>query len=112
MLPEVASLGDGGVGDDPGEVGLGLHILEHSVHPHFHSHPPVMVGAVLHHLQVLLGLLDLLHQLTLFLGELEVDIAVDVVVAVLAGDVVLAGEQAQYFQISQFPIIGADKSKN
>ena len=93
MLPEVAGLGDGGVGDDPGEVGLGLHLLEDCVHPDFHRHTAVLVGPVLDHLHVLLSLLDGLHQLPLPLGELEVDVAVHLVLAVLPGDVVLAGQQ-------------------
>ena len=86
---------EGGVGDDPVEVGLAPNLLEDAPLVHSHRDPSRLVSSILEGLAGHLGQLDLLHQLASPRGELEGDKAVHPVVDKLRGLLVLAGEECR-----------------
>ena len=81
---------EGGVGDDPGQVRLGLHLLEHAPLVHPHRDPPLLVSSVPQRFGSQLSILAGLHQLPPPWSELVGDEAVELVVDQLAGAPVLA----------------------
>ena len=84
---------DGGVGDDLDELVHGGHRLEHRVLLDLHGDSGVLVDPVLDDLAVSLGLPHHLHELTVLLGQLEIDVD-RVLGEVGLGVLVLAGEEA------------------
>ena len=89
MVTEVGA--DGGVGNDPGQVSLGLHLLEHATLVHPHRDPPLLVGSVPQTPGLQLGILAGFHQLPPPRSELVGDKAVEMVVHQLPRFPVLAG---------------------
>ena len=88
MVAEVAV--ERGAGDDPGQVRLALHLLEHAGLVRTHRDPALLVCSIPQGLGPQLSILAGLHQLPPPRSELVGDEAVELVVDQLLGGPVLA----------------------